>query len=61
MLPGSYVFVLLLAIIVELLTARTMGFGKLHQAKSIALINTITNPIVNYIVLVNSYFLFINS
>lgn len=57
-LVSSYLLALFLTIVIELAVALFFGFRKKIEIIAIVFINLLTNPILNYLLLVNSYFSF---
>ena len=60
-LISSYLLALFLTIIIELIVAFFFGFKKKIEIIAIVFINLLTNPILNYFLLVNDYFSFFKS
>ena len=60
-LISSYLLALFLTIIIELIVAFFFGFRKKIDIIAIIFINLLTNPILNYLLLVNDYFSFFKS
>lgn len=52
----NFVIILFSTIIIEIITAYFLGYRKSNQILIIALINVITNPIINYILILNNFF-----
>lgn len=51
----SLIVSLLVTIIIELIVARLFGFRKKHELLVVVLINLITNPVLNYLILLKNY------
>jgi hypothetical protein len=60
-LISSYLLALFLTIVIELIAAFFFGFRKKIEIITIIFINLLTNPILNYFLLVNDYFSFFKS
>lgn len=60
-LLSNYLFVLFLTIVIELFVALLFGFTKKYEILTVILVNIITNPVLNYLLLLNSYFSIIKS
>ncbi len=60
-LISQYLLVLLLTIAIELFVAFLFEYRKKKEIISIVFINAITNPILNYLLLVNHHFSIIKS
>jgi len=53
---SKYLLVLLLTVVIELIIALFFGFKKKSQIIVIICINVITNPVLNYLLLLNYHF-----
>ena len=53
---GSYLVALLLTIAIETVVATFFGYRKKLEIATIIFINLITNPLLNYLLLINGYF-----
>lgn len=53
---GIYVCALLLTIAIEVVVALLFGYRKKSEIATIIFINLITNPLLNYLLFINSYF-----
>lgn len=60
-LIGSYLLALFLTIIIELAVTFFFGFRKKLEIITIVFVNLFTNPILNYLLLVNDHFSFFKS
>lgn len=60
-LISSYLLALFLTIIIELAVAFFLGFRKKLEIITIVFVNLLTNPILNYLLLVNDHFSFFKS
>lgn len=56
MLISSYLAALLLTILIEVLVALIFGYKHKKEICSVILINLITQPVLNYFLLIDSYF-----
>ena len=56
MSASKLILALILTIILEVLIAISFNYRKKSELLTIVLINVITNPLLNYLLLVNSYF-----
>jgi len=52
---SDYLFALLFTVTIELIVAAILGYRSKESILSVILVNVITNPLANYLVLVNSY------
>ena len=57
-LANSFLLPLVLTIVTEVIVAYVFGFRKKTEIITIIFINLLTNPILNYLLLVNGYFSF---
>lgn len=57
-LISSYLLALFLTIVIELVIALFFGFRKKIEIIAIVFVNLLTNPILNYLLLVNNHFSF---
>ena len=57
-LINNLFFALFFTIVIELVVAFLFGFRKKIELITIVLVNLVTNPILNYFLLVNDYFSF---
>jgi hypothetical protein len=53
---NSYVVALLLTILIEVSVALVFGYRSKREIFSVLLVNLITEPVLNYLLLINSYF-----
>lgn len=60
-LISSYLLALFLTIVIELAVAFFFGFRKKIEIIAIVFVNLLTNPILNYLLLVNNHFSFFKS
>ncbi len=60
-LISSYLFALFLTIAIELVVAFLLDFKKKLEIVTIVFINSLTNPTLNYLLLVNDYFSFFDT
>ncbi len=60
-LISSYLLALFLTIVIELAVAFFFGFRKKIEIATIVFVNLLTNPILNYLLLVNYHFSFFKS
>jgi hypothetical protein len=58
---SNFLFVLCITIIVELVIVYLFGYRKKQEIIVIICINLITNPLLNYLLLLNHYFAFIKT
>lgn len=56
MLISPYLVALLLTILIEVFVALMFGFRSKNEILSVILVNLITEPVLNYFLLINSYF-----
>jgi hypothetical protein len=56
MLISSYLVALLLTILIEVFVALIFGYKCKKEILSVILLNLITQPVLNYFLLINSYF-----
>ena len=56
MLISSYLAALLLTILIEVLVALIFGYKRKKEILSVILVNLITQPLLNYFLLIDSYF-----
>lgn len=56
MFVSNLILALALTVVIEIIVAILLGYRKKWELLTIVLINVITNPILNYILIVNSYF-----
>ena len=56
MLITSYLVALLLTILIEVFVALVFGYKRKKEILSVILLNLITQPVLNYFLLINSYF-----
>lgn len=54
--PGLFILALILTILIEVGIAWLFGLRKKKELITVVLINVITNPLLNYLILVNAYF-----
>lgn len=52
---GSYLIALLLTIVIEVIIAIFFGYRKKSEIAAIIFINLITNPLINYLLIINGY------
>jgi hypothetical protein len=55
MLPTDYLFALILTIVIEVSIAAAFGYRSQKEILSIVLVNLITQPALNYFLLLNSF------
>ncbi len=60
-LISSYLLALFLTMVIELAIALFFGFRKKIEIIAIVFVNLLTNPILNYLLLVNDHFSFFKS
>jgi hypothetical protein len=58
LLINNYLFALFLTIAIELVVAFFFGFRKKSEIVAIVFVNLLTNPVLNYLLLVNNHFSF---
>lgn len=56
MLISSYLVALLLTILIEVFVALIFGYKRKKEILSVILLNLITQPVLNYFLLIDSYF-----
>jgi hypothetical protein len=56
MLISSYLAALLVTILIEVLVALIFGYERKREMLSVIFVNLITQPVLNYFLVINSYF-----